>query len=343
MNRRQRKAREAYERQKKFCEFMEQKDAEAKKRLDLMSSLQSALSELSNKQAEIHSCINLCIKEHTQRLEEIMKRFVMEVKENPSTEPPRFQIDESFTSLVSDSNLKLEEISEQMKFIDDLIQKVSSDSPDISLSEHEQKIIKILSANSFFKSQDVASVQKMIDSCPNMRDCLKCLKTYSDQFLSKMGREISRHATNPKDFNVDSEWLELKYQKLEELLQQLSELLNEEIEKGKIYFSTKTFAECIFSINFDEFLSIFKNIQTLGDRIKEMKKRFSEIKKSLVEFVENEISCRQYFASKVYRDCHHFGYNSCSDGEDVSSYEEPIVGLRRELLSSLNQIKEIRV
>jgi methyl-accepting chemotaxis protein len=342
MNRRQRKAREAYERQKETYEFIKQKEAEEKKKSDLISSLKSAKSELSKEQAEINSCINLCIKEHVQRLEEKMREFVMEVKENLSTEPPRFQIDESFTSLVSDSNLKLKEISEQIEFIDGLIRKVSSDSPDISLSEYEQKIIKILSANSFFRSQDVASVQKMIDSCPNMRDCLERLKTYSDQFLSKMGREIRIHATNPNEFKVDSKWLELKHQKLEELLQELSEI-NEEIEKGKNYFSTKSFVECIFSKNFDEFSSIFENIQTLGDRIKEMNKRFSEIKKSLVEFVEHQIYCRKAFASEVYRDFHRFGYNSCSDGEDVSSYEEPIVGLRRELLSSLNQIKEIRL
>ncbi len=325
-NRKERKAQEASKSHKKYFEFLKQKEAEAKKRLDLISSLQSARSELLNKHAEIQSDIELNIKEHTQRLEKIMKQFVMEVKENPSTELPQFQINESFTSLVSDSNRKLEEISKQIKFIDDLIQKVSSDSPDILLSEHEQKIIKILSANSFFRSQDVASVQKMIDSCPNMQDCLERLGTYSNEFLSKMWREIRAHKMNPELFNVDSaDMLKLEHKKLDELLQELSEL-NEEIEKGKNYFSTKTFAECIFSINFDEFSSISEDTQTLGDRIKEMNKRFSEIKKSFVEFVENQISCRKDFAREVHRE-----------------YEEPIVGLRQNLERSLKQIKEIRV
>jgi hypothetical protein len=308
----------------------------------LISSLKSAKSELSKEQAEIHSCINLCIKEHVQRLEEKMREFVMEVKENLSTEPPRFQIDESFTSLVSDSNRKLEEISKQMKFIDDLIQKVLSDSPDIEIFEHEQKIIEILSAKSFFRSQDVESVQKMIDFCLNMRDCLELLRTYSNEFLSKMRREISIHASNPELFNVDSDRFKLEHKKLEELLQQLSKL-KEEIEKGKIYFSTKSLVECIFSINFDEFSSIFENIQTLEDRIKEMNKRFYEIRKSLVEFVENQIICRKAFVREVHCEAYRCGYNSCSDGENDSSNEEPIVGLRRELLSSLNQIKELRV
>ena len=260
--------------------------------------------------------------------------------ENPFTEPPRFQIDESFTSLVSDSNRKLEEISKQMKFIDDLIQKVLSDSPDIEI--FEQKIIEILSAKSFFRSQDVASVQKMIDSYPNMRDCLERLRTYSNKFLSKMGREISIHASNPELFNVDSDRFKLEHKKLEELLQQLSKL-KEEIEKGKIYFSTKSLVECIFSINFDEFSSIFENIQTLEDRIKEMNKRFYEIRKSLVEFVENQIICRKAFVREVHCEAYRCGYNSCSDGENDSSNEESIVDLRRELSSSLNKIKELRV
>jgi molybdopterin converting factor small subunit len=270
-----------------------------------------------------------------------MRNFVVNLKENPSTEkPPQFQIDESFTSLVSDSNLRLEEISEQMKFIDDLIQKVSSDSPDISLSE--QKIIKILSANSFFKSQDVASVQKMIDSCSNMRVCLEHLRTYSETFISKMERKIRGQKMNPEDFTIDPKRLELEHRKLEQLLQELSEL-KEEIEKRNFLFSTNSLVECIFSIIFDEFLSIFENIQTLGDRIKEMNKRFSEIKKSLVEFVEHQIYCRKAFASEVYRDFHRFGYNSCSDGENDSSNEEPIVDLRKNLERYLNQIKEIRL
>lgn len=258
--------------------------------------------------------------------------------ENPSTEPPRFQIDESFTSLVFDSNRKLEEISKKIEFIDGLIQKVLSDSPDISLSEHEKKIIEILSTKSFFRSQDVASVQKMIDSCPNMRDCLERLRTYSNEFLSKMGCKIRIHATNPNEFKVDSDRFKLEHEKLEGLLQQLSKL-KEEIEKGKIYFSTKSLVECIF----DEFSSIFENIQTLEDRIKEMNKRFYEIRKSLVEFVDHQIICRQTFVREVHCEVHHCGYNSCSDDEDVSSNKEPIVDLRRELLSSLNQIKELRV
>lgn len=336
MNSKAIKAFQAYKRREATYEFIRNQEKKAGKKSELISSLRSALSELSKEQARIQSDIDLCIKEHTQRLEEIMRRLA----ENPFTEPPQFQIDESFTSLVSDSNRKLEEISKQMKFIDDLIQKVSSDSPDIEI--FEQKIIEILSAKSFFRSQDVASVQKMIDSCLNMRDCLKHLRTYSDMFLSKMRREIGIHASNPELFNVDSDRFKLEHKKLEELLQQLSKL-KEEIEKGNIYFSTKSLVECIFSINFDEFSSSFENIQTLEDRIKEMNKRFYEIRKSLVEFVENQIICRKAFVREVHCEAYRCGYNSCSDGENDFSNEEPIVGLRRELSSSLNQIKELRV
>ncbi len=337
MNSRQRKLEEAYQRCKEACEFQRKKEEEARKKSELISSFHSARFELSNKCAKIQSRIDSCIKEHTQRLEATMRNFVVNLKENPSTELPQFQIHESFMRLLSDSNLRLEEISEQMKVIDSLIQTVSSNSPDISLSE--QKIIKILSANSFFKSQDVASVQKMIDSCSNMRVCLEHLRTYSETFISKMEHEISSHKKKPEDFTVDPKRLELEHRTLEELLQELSEL-NEEIEKRKFLFSTNSLVECIFSIKPDEFLSISEDTQTLEDRIKEMNKRFSEIKKSLVEFVESQIFCRQAFVRDVH---HRGGYNSGSDGENDSKSEEPTGDLRKILLESFEQIRRRRV
>lgn len=335
MNSRERKAIEAYKRQIATCEFIRNQEKKAGKKSELISSLRSVLSELSNKHVRIQSGIDLCIKEHTQRLEEIMRRLA----ENPSTEPTQFQIDESFTSLVSDSNLRLEEISKQIKFIDDLIQKVSSDSPDIEIFEHEQQIIDILSANSFFRSKDAASVQKMIDSCLNIRVCLEHLRTYSNEFLSKMTREIRVHKKNPEDFTVDPKWLELEHQKFEQLLQELSEL-NEEIEKRNFLFSKKSLSECIFFIESDEFPpSIFEDTRMLEDRIKEMNKRFYDIKRSFVEFVENQIDYRKAFVREV----HHGKYDGSSDGENDSNYEEPIVGLRQELEDSLDRIRKIRV
>jgi hypothetical protein len=233
----------------------------------------------------------------------------------------------------------LEEISEQMKVIDVLIQKVSPDLPDSSISKREQQIIDILSANSFFRSQDVASVKKMMDFCLNMRVCLEHLRTYSETFISKMEREIRRQKIDPANFTIEPQRFELEHRKLEELLQELSEL-NEEIEKRNFLFSTNSLVECIFSIKPDEFLSISEDTQTLEDRIKEMNKRFSEIKKSLVEFVESQIFCRQAFVRDVH---HRGGYNSGSDGENDSKSEDPTGNLRKILLESFEQIRRRRV
>lgn len=75
MNSRARKENEANKRREATYEFWKKKEAEAKKKLDLISSLRSAKLELSNEQARIQSDIDLCIKEHAQRLEEKMREF----------------------------------------------------------------------------------------------------------------------------------------------------------------------------------------------------------------------------------------------------------------------------
>lgn len=335
MTSRQRRAERAEERQREFLEFLKKEKEEAREKSELISSLRSVLVEFSNEQTKIQSGIDSNIKSHLEQLEVIMRNFAIEFKENPSTEkPPPFQIDESFTELLSDSNLRLKEISEQMEVIDVLIHKVSSNLPYSSFSEHEQKIIDILSANSFFRSQDVESVQKMIDFCSNMRDCLELLRTYSNEFLSKMAHEISRQEMNQGDFTVEPKRLELEHQKLEQLLQDLSKL-NEEIEKRKIPFSTTSLVKFIF-IESDEFpRSISENIRMLEDIIKEMNQRFCDTKNLFVEFVQSQIDCRDALVRKV-----HFSYyDGRSDDENDSNHEEPTGNLRVNLKRSLYQIR----
>lgn len=339
MNSKERKVQLAYQRQIKSCKFHREKEEEARKKSEFISLLESILLELSNKQAEIQSSIDSNIKSHTELLEATMRNFVIKFKENPSTEkPPQFQIHESFMSLLSDSNLRLEEISEQMKVIDVLIQKVSPDLPDSSISEREQQIINILSANSFFRSQDVASVQKMIDFCLNMRVCLEHLRTYSETFISKMEREIRRQKIDPANFTIEPQRFELEHRKLEELLQELSEL-NEEIEKRNFLFSTNSLVECIFSIKPDEFSSISEDTQRLENRIREINKRFCDIKTIFVDFVEKHIDSRTRFVRSVHNDDRHSMYNSGSDGENDSKSEEPTGNLRKILNESLEQIR----
>jgi hypothetical protein len=335
---------EARKRDFENWEFWKKKNEEERdknrKKSELISSLQSILLELSNEQAKIQSCIDSNINEHKQKLEEKMRDFAIEFKENSDTQPPplHFQIDKSFIEILSVSTPRLEELSKRMKFIDGLIQKVSPDLPDSSISEREQKIIDILSANSFFRSQDIESVQKMIDSGSNMRDCLELLRTYSNKFLFKMAHEISRQEMNQGDFTVEPKRLELEHQKLEQLLQELSKL-NEEIEKRKIPFSTTSLVKCIF-IESDKFPpSISEDTRMLEDRIKEMNQRFCDTKNLFVEFVQSQIDCRDALVRKV----HSSYYDGSSDGENDSNYEEPTGNLRGNLKRSLDQIRSTRV
>jgi hypothetical protein len=337
MTSRERKAALAEQYLIELCKFVKKERETERKKSELISSLRSVLLELSKERAEIQSSIDSNIKSHTELLEVKMRDFVIKFKENPSTELPQFQIHESFMRLLSDSNLRLEEISEQMKVIDVLIQKVSPNLPYSSFSEHEQKIIEILSAKSFFRSQDVASVQKMIDFCLNMRYCLELLRTYSNEFLSMMMHKIRIHKRNPEDFTVDSERLELEHQKLEELLQKLSEL-KEEIEEKNFPFSTKSLGKCIFSIESDEFSSyIIECTQQLEVRIKEMNRTFCDIKTIIVDFVETQINYRKNFVRSV----NSRNYDGCSGEENDSNYYEPAGDLRIELEKFFDQIKHI--
>jgi hypothetical protein len=334
MTSRQRRAERAEELQREFLEFLKKEKEEAREKSELISSLRSVLVEFSNEQASIQSGIDSSINEHSQRLEKEMKCLTIDFRLNPSIKPPLFQIDESFMVLLSNSNLRLEEISKQIEVIDVLIHKVSSNLPYSSFSEHEQKIIEILSAKSFFRSQDVASIQKMIDFCLNMRYCLELLRTYSNEFLSKMTHEIHRHKRNPEDFTVDPKWFELEHPKLEELLQELSEL-KEEIEEKNFPFSTKSLGEFIFSINPDEFSSISEDMRMLEDRIKEMNITFCDIKTISVKFVETQIHSRTDFVRSVYSS----NSDDCSDNEN--DYDEPAEDLRKELENFFNKIKHI--
>ena len=307
-----------------------------RKKLELISSLRSVLSELSNEHDKIQSSIDSCIKEHTQRLEEKMKEFMIKFEQDPSTEPPPFQIEESFKVLLSNSKLKFQEISKQIEFINGLIQNVSSDLPDSSISKHEQIFIDILSAYSFFRSKDVASVPTMIEFCLNMRVCLEHLITYLTKFRSAMRNEIIRHGKKPTDFTIDPK--ELKDQQLEEFLQNLSKLRNE-IEERKIpFFSTTSLVEFIFSINPADFLSISEDTRRLEDRIKEINQIFYIKKKSFVEFVEGWINHCDRLVCKS-----HSSDSGGRSDDDNPRYEDPVEEHGGNLKRSLEQIRSTRV
>lgn len=330
------RAKAAQQRLNERFKFSIKEQEEERKKSVLISSHQSVLLELSNEHDKIQSSIDSCIKEHTQRLEEKMKEFMIKFEQDPSTEPPPFQIEESFKVLLSNSKLKFQEISKQIEFINGLIQKVSSDSPDSSISKREQLFIDILSAYSFFRSKDVASVPTMIDFCLNMRVCLEHLITYLTKFRSTMRNEIIRQHMKPTEFTIDPN--ALKDQQLEEFLQNLSKLRNE-IEERKIpFFSTTSLVEFIFSINPADFLSISEDTRRLEDRIKEMNQIFYIKKESFVEFIEGWINHCDRLVCKS-----HSSDSGGRSDDDNPHYEDPVEEHRGNLKRSLEQIKRTRV
>jgi hypothetical protein len=342
----QRKAIEAQERRNASDKFWALKEEKKRKKEELILSLQNVLTELTKELNNIRLSIDACIEEHTQRLEERMREFMIKFEQDPSTTLHPFQIEESFMSLLSDSNMRLKEISEKITFIDSLIEKVSSDSqeiqnvssdlPKIEISEREQKIIDILSANSFLRSKDVESVQTMINFCLNTRVCLEHLIPYLNEFRRVMRNEINRQLKKSTDFTIDSKALE--GQQLEQFLQDLSEL-KEEIEERKIpFFSITSLAEFIFSINPADFLSISEDTRRLEDRINNMKQIFNNTKKSFVEFVQSHIKC----CDNLVRYSHSRDSGGRSDDENPP-YKDPVEEHRGNLEESLEQIRRTRV
>jgi hypothetical protein len=364
MNGRQRK--KAEKRKKQHSEYLakcqkenELREAQEEYKRRLISGLTDVRSELSEKRNRVLSCIESEKEEQLKEHEKRMGSFVMDCLSKSSTEQspesPQFQLDESFLQFISNKKPILEKISEQISFIGVLIEKISSNSSDILKSE--QRIINILSAKSFLRSQVVGSVQIMIDLCSNMRDCLPVLVTYSEQIMSQMGREI-KFKYNPNlylylkdflnEFRIDSIGLKLQHQNLNELLQALSELTGN-IDEMKTSFSEKYSIECLFMEydESDEFSSVFERTQKLNSEIEEMKRRFYEVKEFFLNFVQSKFNFLYDFVKGVRNDEYQY---SVGDSENVSddkffwdNYSEPAGELRQRLEYSLNRIKDRRV
>ena len=336
----------------------ELREAQEKHKLLLISELTNVQSKLSEERNRILSCIESekekQLTEHKKRMESFVMDCLSKSLTEQPPESPKLKFDESFLIFLSTQKQILEKIS----FIDKLILKISSNSSDISISE--QRIINILSAKSFLRSQVVGSVQIMIELClcSNMRDCLKVLVTYSEQIMSQMKREIElKYRKNDwylslneylNEFRIDSTGLELQHKKLNELLQGLSELTGN-IDEMKTSFSEKYSIECLFMEydESDEFSSVSERTQKLNSEIEQIKLKFHEVKDYLVNFVQPKFDFLYDFVKTVTNDEYR---NSVSDSENVSdhkffwdNYLEPAGELRQRLEYSLNRIKHRRV
>ncbi len=291
-NIRQRKAAEEAERWRKNREdlYQRKKEEEYKlqKKSEFISELRNVLSKLSNKRDCIQSCIESKQNEQIEQFNKRMSSFAIEFLSVPSTERPQFQIDESFIELLSTSKPRLEEISKQMKFIDELIEKISSNSSDIKISEPEQRIIEILSTKSFLRSQVVASVQRMVNLGQDIITCLRLLEKYSNDFFEGIDDDDFE---DPTDFQLDPEMMRSFFEKSAEYVQELTEL-QKKIEERKELF-TKIFSiENLFSVP-DDLLSLSESIQQLETELEQKTLDFRKFRETVCTFVEEQNQIRE--------------------------------------------------
>jgi len=317
----------------------QEEDNKLQKKSKLISELRNVLLELLKKHDDIQLCIESKKNEQIEEFNKRMSSFAIEFLSNPSIKPPRFEIYESFIELLSTSKPRLEEISKQMKFINELIEKISSNSSDIEISEHEQRIIEILSAKSFLGSQVVESVQRMIDFSSNMKDCFELLKTYSKKFIPSMVHYMDKYERNPNDFKLNSKNLELQHNNLDKLLKGLSEI-KEKIEMMKSFFSEEFLFKLLFTQQSDDFLFVFEYTK-LEFQIKQMNQIFKTVMEYIVKIGQAKFDNCKNFVDEVNRDerdrCRRLFVS-------LSTFVEPVEELlRKKLEASLSEIARIRV
>ena len=241
-----------------------------------------------------------------------------------------------------------------MTFIDELIRKSSDieaerksegiikiyipEKETIEISKLEQRIIEILSAKSFFESQVVASVQRMIDFGSNMKDCFQLLETYSKEFIPSMVHYMDKYERNPNDFKLNSKNLELQHNNLDKLLKGLSEI-KEKIEMMKSFFSEEFLFKLLFTQQSDDFSFVFEYTK-LEFQIKEMNQIFKTVIEYIVKFGQAKFDNCKDFVDKVKSD----ERDRCKKISGSSStFVEPVKELRKKLEDSLDKIARIRV
>ena len=182
--------------------------------------------------------------------------------------------------------------------IHELIQKISSSEP-IEYSELEKQIIAILSVKSFLESQAVARLQRMINLCPSIHECLQLLETYSETFFNgmKYGPNQDEHRSNEDEDEdesipkIDPKMMRSFLEKLDTLLHQLTEL-QLKIDGIKAVFSERYSLESLFS-GCHVLLSLLESSQQLQDELEQKTLDFQTFRNKVVTFFEEECAIRE--------------------------------------------------
>ena len=321
-----------------------QKEKEEEERVHqrnaLILQLEKFLSDLSKQEFQVKTHIDGMSRQIYANFNDFLTNLIADcLSDGSDVGNSSFQVPASFFERLSEEKPKLEQISKRISIIKKLIQNVSP-SVSTALSELEQQIISILNVKSFFKSQTVASVQRMINVCSSMCECFDILEIYSREIKNKMSEEIKKLAQNPTDFDINSQRLRSNSDALNQLSQELADF-KQKIDEIMKSFSEKYTVEFLFSESAD-FSPFFEFMRSFDDKIQRVTANFSTTKSILIRFVNDEFYFRKNFVDKVYNEAceEHVG----SSGEIFlyeqfnENYREPAGATRQRLEAMLGSI-----
>lgn len=326
-----------------FCSKREQEKREEEERIreknKIISELRKILSVLSDQEFKVKTRIDCMRREMNTKFNEFLTDRIADCLSNGSdVGDSSFQVPASFFERLSEEKPRLEQISKQISIIKELIQNVSP-SVSTALSEFEQQIISIMNVKSFFESQTVESVQRMINVCSSMRECLNILGIYSEEIKKEMRFNIQKQK-NLSDFEIDPQPLWSNSDALNKVSQELADF-KQKIDEIIKSFLEKYTVEYLFSESAD-FSPFFEFMRSFDDEIKRETANFSTTKSILVRFVNDEFYFRKDFVDQVCKnDCKkHVGYSGEMHlyEEFYKYYIEPAGATRKSLEAMLRSI-----
>ena len=228
--------------------------------------------------------------------------------------------------------------SQNLGFIDGLIDKISSSRP---ISETEKRIVDLMSFLSFINSSVNKDIPQIINVIQRMKNCLNRFTTYSDQFGKAMLDSHWNREAGPK-FIVSENSVYV-----DQLKNELDELSRIFLEQKKSFearhqsFSNEYALQTIFSssLGFSEYFSFMQGFKTV---MEDITKRFYDNKSRFVQFLRKQIEIRTDFVIKINSEDQDF--TGCDDfevmGKFLETYPvEPVNDLREQLKRELETIE----
>jgi hypothetical protein len=253
---------------------------------------------------------------HSMQKEEKQKRFIVD-------------------SLIQFRNRGFD--SQNLGFIDGLIDKISSSRP---ISETEKRIVDLMSFLSFINSSVNKDIPQ-INVIQIMKKCLNRFTTYSDQFGKAMLDSHWNREDGPKFVvSENSVYVDQLKNELDELDRRFLEQ-KQSFEARHQSFSNEYALQTIFSssLGFSEYFSFMRGFKTV---MEDITKRFYDNKSRFVQFLQEQIKIRTDFVIEIRSN--DLDFTGCDDFEVMNTFletypVEPVNDLREQLKRELETIE----